>query len=93
MKEIIILEINKGHQSQLIQNFLKSKKVDYRILMETLPKQPINSSKPRAKNSKKIDIFANYGRAIKNKEREKELKLWNNVDLDEELNNDGEWWS
>jgi len=36
------------------------------------------------------DIFANYGEAIKNKEREKEVKLWDEVDLDEELNKDGE---
>ncbi|CAG8748537.1 11915_t:CDS:2, partial [Racocetra fulgida] len=37
-----------------------------------------------------VDIFANYSKAIKNKEREKELKLWDNVDLDEELNSDDE---
>ncbi|KLL03421.1 MAG: hypothetical protein MRECE_6c014 [Mycoplasmataceae bacterium CE_OT135] len=41
----------------------------------------------------KIDIFANYGEAIKDKKREKELKLWDNVEQDEELNNDGEWWN
>ena len=41
----------------------------------------------------KTDIFANYGEAIKDKEREAELKLWDNVDTDEELNKHGEWWS
>ena len=41
----------------------------------------------------KENIFANYGEAIKNQERNKELTLWDNVDLDEKLNTDGEWWS
>ena len=34
-----------------------------------------------------------YELAAKDKEREKELKLWDNVDLDEQLNKDGEWWN
>jgi len=33
MKEVIILEVS-GSKSQLIQDFLKQKKVDYRILVE-----------------------------------------------------------
>jgi hypothetical protein len=35
MKEVIILEVS-GNKSQLIQDFLKQKKVDYRILVEQL---------------------------------------------------------
>jgi len=92
MKEVIILEVS-GNKSQLIQDFLKQKKVDYRILAEKQLEQHTNSTKQGGKKTQKTDIFANYGEAIKNKEREKELALWNNVDLDEELNKDGEWWS
>ena len=58
-------------------SWLKRGKVDYEITSET----------------PKIDIFADYDKAIQNKEREEELILWDNVDLDEELNQYGEWWS
>ena len=34
MKEVIILEVN-GNKSHLVQDFLKSKKIDYRILVES----------------------------------------------------------
>lgn len=77
MKEIIIIETNK---SQKLKNFLDKENFAYKIYQEP-------------KKTQKIDIFANYDQAIKNKAREWELKLWDNVDLDEELNRDGEWWS
>jgi hypothetical protein len=91
MKEVIILEVNKSRKSQLIQDFLKSKKVDYQVLSETQLELNNILTKQREKKVQKTDIFANYGQAIKNKERKQELKLWDNTDLDEELNKDGEW--
>lgn len=66
------------NQSQQVRKMLEKAHVDYRVYQE--PK-------------KSVDIFANYGEVIKDKKREKELKLWDNVDTDEQLNNDGEWWS
>jgi hypothetical protein len=63
MKEVIILEIKEPSKSHLVQDFLKSKKIDYQVLVE-------EQTKP-----KKTDIFANYDQAIKNKERDQELKL------------------
>ena len=92
MKEVIILEVS-GTKSQLIQDFLKQKKVDYRILVENQLEVGGNLNKQRGKRVQKQDIFANYGQAIKDKQREKELKLWDNADLDEELNKNGEWWN
>jgi len=89
MKEVIILEIKEPGKSHLVQDFLKQKRIDYQVLVE----ESKNLTKPRGKKVQKIDIFANYDQAIKNKEREKELKLWDDVDLDEQLNTDGEWWS
>lgn len=77
MKELIIIETT---QTQQVKKVLEKAHIDYKIYQA--PKQ-----------SQKIDIFANYGKAIKDKEREKELKLWDNADLDEELNKNGEWWS
>ena len=66
------------NQSQQVKKMLEKAHIDYKIFQE--PKKLVN-------------IFANYGEIIKDKEREKELKLWDNVDTDEQLNNDGEWWS
>jgi len=92
MKEVIILEVS-GNKSQLIQDFLKQKKVDYRILTETKLELNDNLAKQGGKKVQKTDIFANYGEAIKNQGRDKELRLWDNADLDEKLNTDGEWWN
>jgi hypothetical protein len=75
MREIIIIDVN---QSQQARKVLEKAHIDYRVYQEP-------------KTSQKRDIFANYGEAIKDKEREKELKLWDNVDSEETLNNNGEW--
>ncbi|KLL04117.1 MAG: hypothetical protein MRERV_27c003 [Mycoplasmataceae bacterium RV_VA103A] len=66
------------HNGQKVKSFLQQEHINYKIYQEPQPQ---------------INIFANYGEAIKDKEREKELKLWDEVDVDEELNKDGEWWS
>ena len=47
------------------------KKIDYQVLVE----EPKNLTKQRGNKAQKIDIFAKYGEAIKDKEREKELRL------------------
>jgi hypothetical protein len=75
MKEVIILEVNETRKSQLVQSFLQQKKIDYRILAETQQELNADLTKQREKKTQKIDIFANYGKAIKNKERERELTL------------------
>ena len=77
MREIIIIETN---QAKPIKKLLEKAHVDYKAYQEP-------------KHIQKIDIFAKYDEAIKNQAREKELKLWDNADLDERLNTDGEWWS
>jgi len=75
MKEVIILEIKEPRKSHLVQDFLKQKKIDYRILAETQPEQHSSLTKQRGKKTPKTDIFAKYGEAIKNKKREQKLKL------------------
>lgn len=79
MKEVIIIETN---QARKLKNFLDKEQFSYKVYWE-----------PKTRNGQKINIFANYGEVINNREREQELKLWDNVDLDEKLNEDGEWWS
>lgn len=77
MRELIIIETN---QAQQVKKLLEKAHIDYKTYQEP-------------KHIQKIDIFAKYGEVIEDKEREKELKLWDNTDLDEKLNTDGEWWS
>lgn len=77
MKEIIIIETT---QSQKLKKFLQQENFAFKVYQEP-------------KHSQKTDIFAKYGEAIKDKKRNEELALWDNADLDEELNADGEWWN
>jgi len=48
-------------KNQKLKNFLQQENIDYKVYHEP--------------NTDQENIFANYGTAIKNKEREKELKL------------------
>jgi hypothetical protein len=59
MREIIIIETS---QAQQVKKLLEKAHIDYKAYQEP-------------KHIQKIDIFANYGEAIKDKERDKELKL------------------
>ena len=77
MKEVIIIETARP---QKLKKFLQQEHFIYKVYQE-----PKHTPKP--------DIFANYGKAIQNQKRAEELALWDNVDLDEKLNTDGEWWS
>ena len=88
MKEIIIIR-DKAPQ---IKKMLDQKGFNYELYQEPV-KVKTDKLREYIEMKSKEDIFANYGEAIKNKEREEELKLWDNVDLDEKLNDDGEWWS
>jgi len=76
MKEVIILEVS-GSKSQLIQDFLKSKKVDYRILEETHPKE-----REQDKEQLKKQLIAAYQRQAKNKKLQSELALWDSISGD-----------
>ena len=79
MKEVIILEVS-GSKSQLIQNFLKSKKVDYRVLAETQLELNDNSKeKEREKEQLKKRLIAAYQRQAKNKKLQAELSLWDSI--------------
>ena len=79
MKEVIILEINESRKSQLIQDFLKSKKVDYRILVDN-QLEPDNNLKEKEKLKKRL--IAAYKRQAKNKKLQAELTLWDSISGD-----------
>jgi len=79
MKEVIILEVNGSRKSQLIQDFLKQKKVDYRILAETQPELNANS---KEKEQLKKQLITAYQRIAKNKKLQSELALWDSISGD-----------
>lgn len=79
MKEVIILEVS-GNKSQLIQDFLKSKKVDYRILVENQLELGDNSKKRETeKEQLKKRLITAYQRQAKNKKLQAELDLWDSI--------------
>ena len=78
MKEVIILEVS-GSKSQLIQDFLKQKKVDYRILAE---KQLELNDNLKEKEQLKKRLITAYQRQAKNKKLQSELNLWGSISGD-----------
>jgi len=72
MKEVIILEVNGSKKSHLIQDFLKQKNIDYRILTET--QLELNDNLKEKEQLKKRLITA-YQRQAKNKKLQDELSF------------------
>lgn len=88
MKEVIILEVS-GNKSQLIQDFLKSKKVDYRILVENQLELNGNSKKKESQkelsdNGKELEQA--YRECYANPRMLKEAKLWEQAGIETWLN-------
>ncbi|KLL03275.1 MAG: hypothetical protein MRERV_46c021 [Mycoplasmataceae bacterium RV_VA103A] len=84
MKEVIILEVNEAKKSQLIQGFLKQKKIDYRILAETqLELNDDLKKKEREKEQLKKRLIADYQSVAQSQARKKEDEIW------DETTNDG----
>ena len=79
MKEIIMLEVNESSQSQLVQDFLKQKNIDYRLLSETSPE---TSKTLKDKEDLKKRLIAAYQRQTKNKDFQKEMALWDSISGD-----------
>ena len=83
MKEVIILEVNEARKSQLVQSFLKQKKVDYRILVENQSELNDNlKKKEREKEQLKQQLITAYQRQAKNKKLQAELSLWDSISGD-----------
>ena len=74
-----MLEINQGKKSQLVQDFLKQKNIDYRLLSET-PPEANNTLKD--KEALKKRLIKAYQRQAKSKEFQKEMSLWDSISRD-----------
>ena len=79
MKEIIILEVNESKKSQLVQDFLKQKNIDYRLLAET---QAESKSSLKEKEQLRKKLIAAYKRQAQNKNLQKEMSLWDSISGD-----------
>jgi len=75
MREIIIVRENISK----IKKFLDQEHINYEISHELSDKL-----RDYIKTKSQEDIFANYGEAIKDKEREKEIALWDQADEEDE---------
>jgi len=76
MKEVIILEIKEPRKSHLVQDFLKQKKIDYRILVENQLELDDNLKKRETeKEQLKKRLITAYQRQAKNKKLQSELAL------------------
>lgn len=80
MKEVIILEVNEARKSHLVQDFLKQKKIDYRILVENQLELDDNLEKKEGeKEQLKKRLITAYQRQAKNKKIQAELALWDSI--------------
>ncbi|RHZ36184.1 hypothetical protein [endosymbiont GvMRE of Glomus versiforme] len=72
------LIIIKTNNPQKIKKFLDQEKQNYKVFNQT---------------QRKKDLFANYDEAVKDKEREAEISLWDQAqEEDDEENQDWEWY-
>ncbi|KLL05089.1 MAG: hypothetical protein MRERV_5c015 [Mycoplasmataceae bacterium RV_VA103A] len=83
MTELVIIKTSNANK---IKNFLVKNHIEHQIIYT----EPLTVEKPSSKKDKlreyiekksKENIFANYGEAIKDKEREKEAKEWDEMEV------------
>ena len=82
MTELLII---KTADAGKIKTLLDKGKADYQVIYT----EPLTAKKPSKKDKlreyieakSKENIFANYGEAIKDKEREKEAQEWNEMEV------------
>ena len=86
MTQLLII---KTANVEKVRTFLTKNHIEHQIIYN----EPLTTKKPSSKKDKlreyievksKENIFANYGEAIKNKEREKEIALWEQADEEDE---------
>ena len=82
MEQLIIIKTTNANK---LKSVLAKSQVEHQVIYN----EPLTSYKPSGKKDKlreyieaksKEDIFADYGKAIKDKEREKEAEAWENLE-------------
>jgi len=85
MTELLIIKTTNANK---LKTFLTKNHIEHEIIYNQL----LTEKKPTKKDKlwqyiemkSKENIFANYGEAIKDKEREKEIALWDQADEEDE---------
>src|SRR5438132_9255321 len=88
MTELLIIKTSNANK---LKTFLTKNHIEHEIIYNQLLTEK-KSTKPTKKDKlreyiemkSKENIFANYGEAIKDKEREKEIALWDQADEEDE---------
>jgi len=85
MTELLIIKTTNANK---LKTFLTKNHIEHEIIYNQLltEKKPTKKDKLRQyiEMKSKENIFANYGEAIKDKEREKEIALWDQADEEDE---------
>ncbi|RHZ37160.1 hypothetical protein [endosymbiont GvMRE of Glomus versiforme] len=85
MEQLIII---KTPEANKLKTFLAKSHIEHQIIYN----EPLTAEKPDKKDKlreyiemkSKENIFADYGEALKDKEREKEIALWEQADEEDE---------
>ena len=85
MTELLII---KTSNAEKLRSFLTKNHIEHQVIYT----EPLTAEKPTKKDKlreyiemkSKENIFADYGEAIKDKEREKEIALWDQADEEDE---------
>ncbi len=84
MTELLIIKTTNANK---LKTFLAKNHIEHQIIYnEPLDKKTSKKDKLREyiETKSKENIFADYGEAIKDKEREKEIALWDQADEEDE---------
>ena len=85
MTELLIIKTANANK---LKTFLTKNHIEHEIIYNQLLTEKKSTKKDKLREyiemKSKENIFANYGEAIKDKEREKEIALWDQADEEDE---------
>jgi len=85
MTELLIIKTANANK---LKTFLTKNHIEHEIIYNQLLTEKKSTKKDKLREyiemKSKENIFANYGEAIKDKEREKEIALWDQADDEDE---------
>jgi len=86
MTELLIIKTANANKLKtvLTKNHIEHEIIYNQILVDKKPSSKKDKLREYIEMKSKEDIFANYGEAIKDKEREKEIALWEQADEEDE---------
>ncbi|CFW92693.1 protein of unknown function [endosymbiont DhMRE of Dentiscutata heterogama] len=86
MTELLIIKTANANKlkSILAKNHIEHEVIYNQLLVDKKPSSKKDKLREYIEMKSKENIFADYGKAIKDKEREKEISLWEKADEEDE---------